>query len=98
MELYLEDFDLAEMIRSVLATIEPMAEKRNNALLGSRGSDDLGVMHGDVIKVRQSLLNLLSNAAKFTDRGSITLRAAREAEAIRAARRSSWRSPTTASA
>ena len=77
MDLYLETFDLAEMIRSVLATIEPLAEKRSNALQ-FQGLDDPGTMHADLTKVRQSLLNLLSNAVKFTERGTITLRVARE--------------------
>ena len=77
MDLYPETFDLAEMIRGVLATIEPLAEKRSNALL-VQGLDDLGAMHADLTKVRQSLLNLLSNAVKFTERGTITLRGARE--------------------
>ena len=41
-------------------------------------ADDLGPMQADQTKVRQVLFNLLSNAAKFTDRGSITLTVARE--------------------
>ena len=97
MELYLETFDLAELIRDALATIEPLAEKRCNALR-VQGLDDLGSMHADLTKVRQALLNLLSNAGKFTENGTITLRVAREVEPGSAPRRSSWRSPTTASA
>ena len=39
-------------------------------------ADDLGTMHADLTKVRQTLFNLLSNAAKFTEQGTITLSAA----------------------
>ncbi len=77
MDLYLETFDVAEMIRGVLQTIEPLAEKAGNAIRPVL-ADDLGAMHADLTKVRQALLNLLSNAAKFTRDGTITLRAARE--------------------
>ena len=77
MELYLETFDLPELVRSVVATVEPMAGRRGNALrLASL--DHLGSMHADQTKVRQALLNLLSNAVKFTEGGTITLGGRRE--------------------
>jgi PAS domain S-box-containing protein len=80
MELYLETFDVADLIRNTLATIEPLAERRGNALR-AEVPDDLGTMHADQTKVGQSLLNLLSNAAKFTEGGTITLGASRELDA-----------------
>ncbi|MDG3005880.1 response regulator [Paludisphaera mucosa] len=77
MDLYLETFDVAELVRGVVGTIEPLIAKNGNALAVDCPGD-LGTMHADLTKVRQALFNLLSNAAKFTDRGTITLRAAIE--------------------
>jgi signal transduction histidine kinase/CheY-like chemotaxis protein len=77
MELYLEDFDLTELIDEVAATMAPMVEKNSNKLNIERAKD-IGAMHADRVKVRQALLNLLSNAAKFTHDGSITLESGRE--------------------
>ena len=77
MELFLESFDLTEMIDEVASTVRPIVEKNVN-VLHIECSSDLGVMHADQIKVRQALFNLLSNAAKFTSNGKITLEAGRE--------------------
>ncbi len=77
MELFLESFDVASMIDEVASTIRPMVEKNANTLHIERAAD-LGAMHADQIKVRQGLFNLLSNAAKFTHEGSITLQVERE--------------------
>jgi signal transduction histidine kinase/CheY-like chemotaxis protein len=77
MELYLESFDLTQMIDEVASTIRPMVEKNSNKLHIQR-SPDLGLMHADQIKVRQALFNLLSNAVKFTHEGNITLDAGRQ--------------------
>ncbi len=77
MELYLEAFDLASMVRDAIATVDPMAEKAHNRIRLDLDSD-LGAMHADQTKVRQAILNLLSNAIKFTERGTITVRARRE--------------------
>jgi PAS domain S-box-containing protein len=76
-ELYLETFDVAELIRGVVQTIKPMAEKDGDQMVIAI-EPDLGTMVADQTKVRQALLNLLSNAVKFTHRGTITLRALRE--------------------
>jgi signal transduction histidine kinase len=78
MDLYLELFELSTMLQDVAAAIRPLVEKNANTLVVHR-SDELGVMRADLTKVRQSLFNLLSNAAKFTQRGSIALAVAREA-------------------
>ncbi len=77
MELYLETFDVAEMLEGVVSTIEPLAEKSGDTLV-VECPEGLQTMHADLTKVRQSLLNLLSNAVKFTDRGTIILRGSRE--------------------
>ena len=77
MELFLESFDVSGMIEEVASTIHPIVEKEGNTLHIERAAD-LGVMHADQIKVRQALYNLLSNAAKFTHQGNITLKAGRE--------------------
>ncbi len=77
MELFLESFDVSGMIEEVASTIHPIVEKEGNTLHIQR-APNLGVMHADQIKVRQALYNLLSNAAKFTHQGHITLEAGRE--------------------
>jgi len=70
--LYLENFDVAKMIEEVMTTAQPLVEKKGNALaLKTQG--ELGMMYADQPKVRQILLNLLSNAAKFTEKGVITI-------------------------
>ncbi|MEG4283751.1 HAMP domain-containing sensor histidine kinase [Microcoleus sp. A006_D1] len=70
--LYLEHFDVATMIEEVMTTAQPLVEKKGNALaLQLKG--ELGMMYADQPKVRQILLNLLSNAAKFTEKGVITI-------------------------
>ena len=72
MELYLEDFNINDLIRETVSTITPLIEKNKNTLKLEL-PEDLGVMHADVTKIRQSLFNLLSNASKFTEQGEITL-------------------------
>ena len=74
MDLYLEDFAVDMLIGDVMAVVRPLMEKNGNTL-AIEADDDLGVMHADLTKVRQALFNLLSNAAKFTDHGTITLTA-----------------------
>jgi signal transduction histidine kinase/DNA-binding response OmpR family regulator len=77
MDLYIESFDLNTLIDEVASTIQPMIAKNANELHIDR-SADLGGMRADQVKVRQALFNLVSNAAKFTHEGSITLRAERQ--------------------
>ncbi len=77
MELYLETFSVAGLIDEIAGTIRPLIEANSNTL-AVRCPVELGTMHADVTKVRQSLLNLLSNAAKFTKDGSISLEVSRE--------------------
>jgi signal transduction histidine kinase/DNA-binding response OmpR family regulator len=72
MELLLEPFDPRALVRDVNATILPLLEKNSNGLV-VHCPDDLPEMFGDVTRVRQILFNLLSNASKFTEQGTITL-------------------------
>lgn len=71
-QLYLEEFSVADMVDGVVATVETLVQKNDNNL---RVTLDEGVtgMRADVTKVRQSLINLLSNAAKFTEGGEVHL-------------------------
>ena len=74
MELHLETFPLAPVIEDVAKTIEPMTMKNVNRLVIDCPAD-LGTIHADQIRLRQSLLNLASNANKFTEKGTVTIAA-----------------------
>jgi signal transduction histidine kinase len=71
MTLNLETFDLARLVREVTATIQPLVKP--GLTLVVTGAEDAGSMHADAVRLRQCLLNLLSNACKFTERGTVTL-------------------------
>ena len=77
MDLYVESFDVASTVNEVATTVRPLVEKNANKLEVSC-ADDVGEMHSDLLKIRQTLLNLLSNASKFTNEGVIELTAHRE--------------------
>jgi signal transduction histidine kinase/DNA-binding response OmpR family regulator len=81
MSLYLESFDLPPLIKEVSATIQPLVAKNGNQLKVDCPSNT-GAMRADMTKVRQTLFNLLSNACKFTERGTISLTVRREAGTI----------------
>ena len=72
MTMFLEDFDIATLIRDADAIVRPLVEKNRNTFVIDC-PNDIGVMHADLVKVRQVLFNLLSNSAKFTEGGTITL-------------------------
>src|SRR6202035_3290131 len=72
MELALSSFALAPLIADVVKTIEPLAAKNTNQV-AVHCDAAIGTMHADQMRVRQALLNLLSNANKFTERGTITI-------------------------
>ncbi len=73
MELYLETFEIASLVEDVLATVCPLVDQNAN-VLSVDYPKNLGTMHADLTKVRQSLFNLLSNGCKFTEGGAIKLR------------------------
>jgi len=77
LELVVESFDVEDVVREVATTVAPLARKNANRL-DLRCAEGLGEMRSDLVKVRQTLLNLLSNACKFTEHGTITLAAERE--------------------
>src|SRR5579859_3970987 len=72
MDIYLENVSVASLIRDVATTARPLAGKNANKL-DVQIDPDAGEMRTDVTKIRQVLLNLLSNASKFTKNGTITL-------------------------
>ena len=74
MELNLETFALAPLIDGVVKTIEPLAAKNGNQV-AVHCDAALGVIHADQMRLRQALLNLMSNANKFTDKGTVTIAA-----------------------
>ena len=74
MDLHLETFPLLPVIKDVAKTIEPMATKNSNRIVIDCPAD-LGTLHADQTRFRQSLLNLASNANKFTEKGIITIAA-----------------------
>ena len=74
MELHLESFTLASLIDGIIKTIEPLAAKNGNQV-AVHCDAAIGSMHADSMRLRQALLNLMSNANKFTDRGTITITA-----------------------
>jgi signal transduction histidine kinase len=77
MELLMDHFDLSSLVGELISTIRPAIERNRNTL-EVRKLPGLGSMDADKTRVRQIVLNLLSNAAKFTENGSVTLEVARE--------------------
>ena len=82
MELQLEPFALAPLIDNVVKTIEPLAAKNGNQV-AVHCDAAIGMIHADQMRLRQALLNLMSNANKFTDHGTITIDARQGQEGSR---------------
>jgi GAF domain-containing protein len=72
MELNLETFPLVPLIDGVIKTVEPLAAKNGNQV-AVHCDAKIGTIHADQMRLRQALLNLMSNANKFTERGTITV-------------------------
>ncbi|MCK5877991.1 MAG: hypothetical protein KAG43_10170 [Candidatus Marithrix sp.] len=81
MDLYLETFELNILLNEVVATIKPLANKNSNTIT-IEFDKQLGNIHTDITKLRQMLLNLMSNAVKFTSNGQIHLKVKSENEQI----------------
>jgi signal transduction histidine kinase/putative methionine-R-sulfoxide reductase with GAF domain len=79
MELNLASFSLAPVIDEVVKTIEPLAAKNGNQV-AIHYDGEIGTLRADQMRLRQALLNLMSNANKFTERGTITIDAHRQQE------------------
>ena len=79
MELSLETFAVAPLIQDVVTSVGPLLEKNANTL-ALHCADHLGTMQADATKVRQVLLNVLDNACKFTEQGTVTLEVTRAIE------------------
>jgi signal transduction histidine kinase/CheY-like chemotaxis protein len=77
MDVYLEPVNLTDLIDEVRVIIQPLIEKNGNRLV-IECAPDIGSMRTDLTKVKQSLINLLSNAAKFTEQGEVRLAVARQ--------------------
>ncbi len=77
MEIHCETFPLAPLVKDAAATVGPLVEKNANRLV-VEGAATAGTMHADRTKLMQMLLNLLSNACKFTRQGTITFSVSRE--------------------
>ncbi len=79
MDMHLESFPVAPLIEDIIKNIQPLAAKSGNELTVSCPAG-VGTMHADQTRVRQALLNLVSNANKFTERGKVTVDVRRASE------------------
>ncbi|MCI0898677.1 MAG: GAF domain-containing protein, partial [Chloroflexi bacterium] len=79
MDIYLETFPVEPMVKDVATTMQTLIEKNSNTL-ELDCPDSIGSIHADTTKIRQCLFNLLSNASKFTDQGTISLTISRYTE------------------
>ncbi|RYC29329.1 response regulator [Lichenibacterium minor] len=80
MDTYAEDVDVATLVEEATGTVGALVAQKDNRL-AVEVAPDVGLMHTDVVKLRQCLFNLLSNASKFTEKGTVTLRVRREGTA-----------------
>jgi len=80
-ELVTAPFPVRRVVDDVRATVEPLVARKSNTLV-VHCPDAAGTMHSDETRIRQVLFNLLSNASKFTERGTITLEVARAGDAV----------------
>ncbi len=96
MKLYLDTFKISAVVEEVVSVVEPIVRGNGNTLQ-VLASEYVGVIHADPTKLRQILLNLLNNAAKFTQQGTITLSITKHEEIGQNGKFSSEFSPSHAS-
>jgi len=72
MVLHLETFEVSQVIEEMVTTLQPAAAKNDNSI-HVHLADNVNMMRADITKVRQILFNLLSNACKFTDHGTVSV-------------------------
>jgi signal transduction histidine kinase/DNA-binding response OmpR family regulator len=77
MELFIEEFKVKDALDEILVISEPLASKNNNKLK-FECSDDIGTLRNDTTKFKQIIINLISNACKFTKDGQVTLRVSKK--------------------
>ena len=80
MDVFIERMEIKPLVNEVLSIVQPLADKNDNAL-ELCCPDDVGGFLSDETKVKQCLLNLMSNANKFTSQGKVTLTVERDADA-----------------
>ena len=80
MEVFIEHVDLVALTDEVKMMVEPLMARNDNHLVVTCGPD-VGAISTDMTKLKQSLLNLLSNASKFTEKGAVKLLVARRVDA-----------------
>ena len=80
MELFVESFDVSDVVQDVASTVRPLVERNKNTL-SVEIADGVGEMRSDMTRLRQVLLNLLSNASKFAESSTIHLRVRRTSDA-----------------
>jgi PAS domain S-box-containing protein len=78
LELDITDFDLNQLIESVVKILNPLAQEKGLCLTQQIEPDVFPYLSGDPVRIRQILLNFLNNAVKFTEKGSIELRVSSE--------------------
>ena len=81
MTTFAETFETGQLLSDVASTAEALVRQKENTL-AVEAACDIGSMHTDQVKLRQCLFNLVSNAAKFTEGGTITLRAVRDGDSV----------------
>jgi signal transduction histidine kinase/ligand-binding sensor domain-containing protein len=81
MTLFVEEFDVGQLVREVAATAQPLVSKKGN-VLEVDCPPNIGTLRTDQTKLRQVLFNLLSNAAKFTENGKIRVEVRRQSSEL----------------